>query len=70
MSFIGVKSSRSFRQFRVAVFGEAMGASKEYPAHLLLGVTTFLRLAWAFILALNAFSLTTQTDYAHRRSPN
>lgn len=50
MTFTGVKSARSFRQFRVAVFG----------------VTTFLRLAWAFILALNAFSLTTQTDSTHQ----
>lgn len=50
MTFTGVKSARSFRQFRVAVFG----------------VTTFLRLAWAFILALNAFSLTTQTDSMHQ----
>lgn len=50
MSFIGVKSARSFRQFRVAVFG----------------VTAFLRLAWAFTLALNAFSLTTLAESSHQ----
>ena len=32
-----------------------------------IGVTAFLRLAWAFTLALNAFSLTTLADPPHRK---
>lgn len=50
MSILALKSSKSFRQFRVAVFATAI----------------FLRLAWAFVLALNAFSLTTRVDSTHQ----
>jgi hypothetical protein len=38
--------------------------------NLNIATATFLRLAWAFILALNAFSLTTQVDPTHRKSVN
>ncbi|KAG8852734.1 hypothetical protein FRB91_006045 [Serendipita sp. 411] len=50
MTLAAVKSSRSFRQFRVAVFA----------------ISVFLRLGYAFVLALEAFSLTTLVNKTHQ----
>lgn len=50
MTLAAVQTTRTFRQFRVAVFG----------------VSVFLRLGWAFLLALSAFSLTTLVDKQHQ----
>lgn len=50
MTLAAVQTTRTFRQFRVAVFG----------------VSIFLRLGWAFLLALTAFSLTTLVDKRHQ----
>jgi hypothetical protein len=38
--------------------------------NLNIATATFLRLAWAFLLALNAFSLTTQVDPTQRKVLN
>ncbi|PVG00833.1 hypothetical protein CPB86DRAFT_782400 [Serendipita vermifera] len=50
MPVVSVRAAHTFHQFRVAVFA----------------ISAFLRLSWAFILALNAFSLTTIVDPTHQ----
>ncbi|KAG8811948.1 hypothetical protein FRC17_002268, partial [Serendipita sp. 399] len=66
MTLAAVRSTRSFRQFRVAVFGSSAPSSGSRLLTKTQATSVFLRLGYAFLLALEAFSLTTLVNKTHQ----